>query len=215
MTRTLFHRPTRVTAPPAPPEPELIPAPPALTDQSGAMPLQFLLPLIGAVSSVVMMVVLRNGQPLFLVLAAVIFVVAIVGGLGFALSARGRAARKARTQRELYLDYLERYRSDLRERGANARATAIAVHPAPESLVGVMRDPARRWERRRTDDDYLAAAWEWHRGRGSRSPSLRTTRRSNPPIPSCFARRRSSHAVSTPYPRCRRRPICGTRQSCR
>lgn len=157
MTRTLFHRPTRVTAPPTPPEPELIPAPPALTDQGGAMPLQFLLPLIGAVSSVVMMVVLRNGQPLFLVLAAVIFVVAIVGGLGFALSARGRAARKARSQRELYLDYLERYRSDLRERGANDRATAIAVHPAPDSLVSIMRDPARRWERRRTDDDYLAA----------------------------------------------------------
>ncbi|MDQ0642129.1 type VII secretion protein EccCa [Microbacterium murale] len=157
MTRTLFHRPTRVTAPPTPPEPELIPPPPALTDQGGGMPLQFMLPLIGALSSVIMMVVLRNGQPLFLVLAAVIFVVAIVGGLGFALSARGRAARKARTQRELYLDYLERYRSELRERGASDRASAIAVHPAPEALVGIMRDPARRWERRRSDDDYLSA----------------------------------------------------------
>ena len=47
MTKPLFHRPTRVTAPPTPPEPELIPAPPSLEDQGGAMPLQFLLPLIG------------------------------------------------------------------------------------------------------------------------------------------------------------------------
>ncbi|KJQ54614.1 type VII secretion protein EccC [Microbacterium sp. SA39] len=157
MTRTLFHRPTRVTAPPSPPEPRLIPAPPSLEDQGGGMPLQFLLPLIGALSSVVMMVVLRNGQPLFLVLAAVVFIVAVVGGIGFALSARGRAARKARTRRELYLDYLERYRSDLRERGAADREAAIAVHPAPGGLTEIMRDPARRWERRRTDEDYLSA----------------------------------------------------------
>ncbi|MFJ2367740.1 type VII secretion protein EccCa [Microbacterium sp. NPDC087665] len=157
MTKPLFHRPTRVTAPPTPPEPELIPAPPSLEDQGGAMPLQFLLPLIGALSSVIMMVVLRNGQPLFLVLAAVVFVVAIVGGLGFALSSRGRAARKARTRRELYLDYLERLRSELRERGDRDRAAALAVHPTPDGLVEIMRNPARRWERRRTDADHLSA----------------------------------------------------------
>ncbi|KJL47705.1 ESX-1 secretion system protein EccCb1 [Microbacterium hydrocarbonoxydans] len=157
MTKALFHRPTRVTAPPTPPDPELIPAPPSLEDQGGAMPLQFLLPLIGALSSVIMMVVLRNGQPLFLVLAAVIFVVAVVGGLGFALSSRGRAARKARTRRELYLDYLERLRAELRERGDHDRAAALAVHPAPEGLVEIMRNPARRWERRRTDADHLSA----------------------------------------------------------
>lgn len=157
MTGTLFHRPTRVTAPPEPPEPRVIPAPPALEDQGGGMPLQFLLPLIGALSSVVMMVVLRNGQPLFLVLAAVVFVVAVVGGLGFALSARGRAARKARNRRELYLDFLERYRAELRELGEEGRAAAVTVHPAPDALAEIMRDPARRWERRRSDADYLAA----------------------------------------------------------
>lgn len=157
MTKPLFHRPTRVTSAPAPPEPELIPAPPSLEDQGGTMPLQFLLPLIGALSSVIMMVVLRNGQPLFLVLAAVIFVVAVVGGLGFALSSRGRAARKARSRRELYLDYLERLRADLRERGHQDRAAALAVHPAPDGLVEIMRNPARRWERRRTDADHLSA----------------------------------------------------------
>lgn len=157
MTRPLFRRPTRVTFPPSRPEPQVIPPPPALTAQSGAMPMQFLLPVIGGLSSVVMMVVLRNGQPLFLVLAAVLFVVAVVGGLGFALSSRGRAARQARTQRELYLDFLERSRSDLRARAADDRERALAVHPAPEALRGIVRDPARFWERRRADHDYLSA----------------------------------------------------------
>ena len=157
MTRTLFHRPTRVTSAPTHPDPDVIPAPPALPAQGGGMPLQFLLPMVGALSSVVMMVVLRHGQPLFLVLAAVVFLVAVVGGLGFALSARGRATRQARNQREAYLDYLERYRADLRERGVADRERALTVHPAAEGLLGILRDPARCWERRRTDDDYLAA----------------------------------------------------------
>ncbi len=157
MSGKLFRRPTRVTAAPARPESEMIPAPPTLEAGGGAMPLQFLLPVIGALSAVTMMVVLRNGQPLFLVLAAVIFVVAIVGGIGFALSARGRAVRQARIHREAYLDYLEKYRSALRERGASDRAKALMVHPSPQGLLGIVRDPSRCWERRRSDDDYLSA----------------------------------------------------------
>lgn len=157
MSAHLFRRPTRVTVAPERPEPEMIPAPPALTSQGGAMPLQFLLPLIGAISSVTMMVVLRGGQPLFLVLAAVVFLVAVVGGIGFALSSRGRAAKQARERREAYLDYLERQRAELRERGEADRERALTVHPAPAALLGVLRDPARCWERRRTDDDYLSA----------------------------------------------------------
>ncbi|MDN5558879.1 MAG: type VII secretion protein EccCa [Ruaniaceae bacterium] len=157
MSTTLFRRPTRVTAPPLRPEPEAIPAPPTLPAQGGTTPLQMLLPVVGAVTSVTMMVVLRGGQPLFLMLAAVIFLVAVVGGIGFALSSRGRATRQARSQREAYLDYLERYRAELRERGEKARTGAVNVHPEPAGLLGVLQDPARCWERRRTDDDYLAA----------------------------------------------------------
>ncbi len=157
MSPKRFRRPTRVTSAPTRPEPEVLPAPPSLDGSGGGMPMQFLLPLIGALSSVVMMVVLRNGQPLFLVLAAVIFVVAVVGGVGFALSSRGRAARQARSRREAYLDHLERVRAELRESGDRDRATALTVHPDPRGLHGVLRDPARCWERRRGDDDYLQA----------------------------------------------------------
>ncbi|MDM8084211.1 type VII secretion protein EccCa [Cellulomonas cellasea] len=156
MTITVVHRPTRSTTPLARPEPRALAAPPPLEDDQGSRtPLQFLLPVIGAMSSVVMMVVLRNGQPLFLVVAALVFVVAIIGGVGFALTARGRAARTARSRREAYLDYLERVRGELSSEAAAARTHALTLHPDPASLGDVVRDPARVWERRRRDDDFL------------------------------------------------------------
>lgn len=155
MTLQQIHRPTRSTVAPTPPEPETVSPPPALDAQQGVTPMQTLLPVIGAMSSVLMMVVLRNGNPLFLVVAGLIFVVAIVGGVGFAISSRGRQAREHRTKRELYLDYLERLRRDLTDRTTRARHESAVIHPAPSALVPVVRDPARIWERRPRDADFL------------------------------------------------------------
>ncbi|MBO9556324.1 type VII secretion protein EccCa [Cellulomonas sp.] len=158
MTVTVVHRPTRSTVPLAPPPATtLAPPPPQEDDRGSRTPLQFLLPVVGAMSSVVMMVVLRNGQPLFLVVAALVFVVAIIGGVGFALTARGRAARGARERREAYLDYLERLRADLAREATQARTRATTLHPEPAVLTDVARDPSRVWERRRRDADFLAA----------------------------------------------------------
>ena len=116
-----------------------------------------LLPIVGAMSSVLMMVVLRNGQPLFLMVAAVVFVVAIVSGVAFALTARGRRAREAHRLRGLYLDHLEQVRSELKEQGEAAREQALTLHPAPAALPTLVRDPERLWERRRRDADFLTA----------------------------------------------------------
>ena len=155
MTLQQVHRPTRSTVSPTPPGEETVSPPPPLDEQQGSTPFQALLPVMGAMSSVVMMVVLRNGNPLFLVVAGLVFVVAIVGGLGFALSTRGRQARQRRTQRELYLDYLEKLRRDLTERTTQARQESAVIHPDPAALASVIRDPARVWERRPRDPDFL------------------------------------------------------------
>lgn len=153
-----FRRPTRVTSPPKQPESVFIAAPPSLTNQNAVMPLQMLLPVIGALTSVCMIVVLRGTrQPIFLVLAALIFIVAIIGGVGFALSSRGRQAKQAREQRENYLDYLERTRNELRQQGNEDRDRATVVHPNPHGLLSLIQDPARCWERRPSDDDFLSA----------------------------------------------------------
>lgn len=150
-------RPTRSVHPIERPGPDELAAPPALTENSTSTPFQMILPVIGALTSVTMMVVLRNGQPLFLMLAAVIFLVAIVGGVGFAVSSRGRAVRQIRLQRERYLDYLERTREDLESRSREVATASRMLHPGPSGLLSFVRDPARRWERRRADDDHLQA----------------------------------------------------------
>ncbi len=156
MTLRIVHRPTRITRPLPAPESEQLAPPPQLTDSGpGGLPLQTLLPVVGALSSVVMIVVLRNGNPLFLVLGAVILVVALVGGLVVALSQRGGQARQRRVQRERYLDYLEKARFRLRRRGAELRSAAALLDPDPVALLELAHDPSRLWERRRSDRDFL------------------------------------------------------------
>ncbi|MFT3861923.1 type VII secretion protein EccCa [Micropruina sp.] len=151
----LVHRPTRATVAPSQPEPETLAAPPPLVTEAGGFPLQFLLPMVGAMSSVVVMVVMRNGQPLFLLIAGVVFVLAVVAGLGFAISSHGRKAAEQAEQRRRYLDYLETLRRDLQQRSDAARDEASGLHPEPDALASLVRDPARLWERRRRDDDFL------------------------------------------------------------
>ena len=131
----LVHRPTRSTMPVPEAEAEALAAPPPVVDAAGGVPLQFLLPMVGALSSVIMMVVMRNGQPLFLLVAGVIFVLALVAGLGFAFSSRGRKAAEQTAQRTRYLDYLERVRRDLQTRTAAVRDAASLLHPDPEAQV--------------------------------------------------------------------------------
>lgn len=156
MSIQLIHRPTRVTTPFPQPEPSTLAAPPVVTEDAGTVPMQFLLPVIGAFSSMVMMVVMRNGQPLFLVIAGLVFCVAVIGGLAFALSSRGRAAKEQRIHRELYLDYLEEERRRLASAAEDARYRTLELNPSPNALSNLARDPARLWERRRRDEDFLA-----------------------------------------------------------
>ena len=156
MTVRLVHRPTRITAPLPAVTPETIAAPPTNPDtQAGSLRIHVLLPVLGALSSVILIVVLRGNNRLFLIIGAILLIVALTAGIGLALSTRGGAARQRRVQRENYLDYLERLRFDLRARGRAARAAALSLDPAPDALVPLIGDPARLWERRRADRDFL------------------------------------------------------------
>ncbi len=156
MTRRLVHRPTRVSRPLHREDREPLAPPPALPEGPvGGLPVQTLLPVVGSLSSIVMIVVLRNANPVFMVIGAVVLVVALVGGVGMAVSQRGNQARTRRAQRERYLDFLERTRSALRTRAREVRAEAAVLDPEPDALVEVVRDPARLWERRRGHDDFL------------------------------------------------------------
>lgn len=154
MTVRIVHRPARISEAVEPAADVILAPPPPIGEGATGFPLQSLLPIVGSLSSITMIVLLRN-NPIMVVVGAVILVVALVGGLGMALTQRGNAARQRRVQRERYLDYLEETREAVRETADAQRTAALALHPSPGTLVEIAADPARRWERRPGDADFL------------------------------------------------------------
>ncbi|MFC5722003.1 type VII secretion protein EccCa [Streptomyces gamaensis] len=153
MTQQLVHRPARSTRPLAAPAPRAVEPPPNLPEGKAGTPATALLPMAGVVSSVVMMTVIRNSQ--FAGLGAIVLVVALLGSIALFLSQRGKAQRTRRTQRERYLEYLEELREELGTAERERRRAARLLSPPPQALYDLVRDPARLWERRRTDGDFL------------------------------------------------------------
>ncbi|QKV94095.1 type VII secretion protein EccCa [Streptomyces sp. NA02950] len=153
MSTRLIHRPARTTRPPAPSEARTIEAPPNLPEGKSGNVAMSMLPVAGVLSSVVMMTVVRNSQ--FAGLGAIIVVVTIIGSLGLVFSQRGKAQRTRRTQREAYLTYLEDLREELAGEERERRERADVLNPPPDALYDIVRDPARLWERRRLDGDFL------------------------------------------------------------
>ncbi|KIE25551.1 cell division protein FtsK [Streptomyces sp. MUSC 125] len=153
MTTHLVHRPARTTRPLATPEARTIEPPPNLPEGKAGGALHSLMPIAGVMSSVVMMTVVRNSQ--FAGLGAIVLVVTVIGSVGLLLSQRGKAQRTRRRQRERYLEYLEELREELSVEERERRESARVLDPPPEALYDIVRDPARLWERRRTDADFL------------------------------------------------------------
>ncbi|MEU2577328.1 type VII secretion protein EccCa [Streptomyces anulatus] len=153
MSTRLIHRPARTTRPPAAPAPRTIEAPPNLPEGKAGNIAMSLLPVAGVMSSVVMMTVVRNSQ--FAALGAIILVVTVIGSVALLFSQRGKAQRTRRTQREAYLAYVEELREELSDEERERRERADVLNPPPYALYDIVRDPARLWERRRVDDDFL------------------------------------------------------------
>ncbi|MEU0137011.1 type VII secretion protein EccCa [Streptomyces sp. NPDC006296] len=153
MSTRLIHRPARTTRPPADSPARTIEAPPNLPEGKAGNIAMSLLPVAGVMSSVVMMTVVRNSQ--FAALGAIILVVTVLGSLALLFSQRGKAQRTRRTQREAYLAYVEDLREELSAEERARRERADVLNPPPHALYDIVRDPARLWERRRVDTDFL------------------------------------------------------------
>ncbi|WP_405529908.1 type VII secretion protein EccCa [Streptomyces avidinii] len=153
MSTRLIHRPARTVRPSAAPAARTIEAPPNLPEGKAGNIAMSLLPVAGVMSSVVMMTVVRNSQ--FAALGALILVVTIIGSLALVFSQRGKAQRTRRTQREAYLAYLEELREELAGEERDRGEHASVLNPPPHALYDIVRDPARLWERRRVDGDFL------------------------------------------------------------
>ncbi|GAA4943704.1 type VII secretion protein EccC [Actinoplanes utahensis] len=154
MSTRVVHRPTRVVRPLSEAEPLILDPPPALPDgRAGTVGIQALIPMAGAGVAMSMMMFLRGSG--FAALGAVVMLVSLGAAAVLYVTQQGRAARKRRAQREQYQDYLEELREDLRGREHAFRQEASRLDPPVARLLDVVRDPARRWERRRADPDFL------------------------------------------------------------
>ncbi|MEU4999339.1 type VII secretion protein EccCa [Streptomyces sp. NPDC021622] len=153
MTHRLIHRPARSTRPLSAAPERTIEPPPNLPEGKMGNAATALLPMAGVMGSVVMMTVIRNSQ--FAAVGAIVLVFALLGAVALFLSQRGKAQRTRRTQRERYLEYVEEQRDELGAVERELRRQARVLNPPPAALYDLVRDPARLWERRRLDADFL------------------------------------------------------------
>ena len=143
MTTRLVHRPARTTRPLAHTAPRTVEAPPNLPEGKAGGMAQALLPVMGVMSSVVMMAVMRSGQ--YAAIGAVTLIVTVCSTFGMLFSQRGKAQRTRRSQRERYLEYLERQREELAVEERQLRFQARLLAPPPQALYDLVSDPARLW----------------------------------------------------------------------
>ncbi len=155
MSQVVVHRPARIPPPGVPAGDVMLASPPGIAkqDQGGMGWMQYALPVVGSLGS--LLFVVSNPKPLF-----------VVGGLFFALSAvasgvvmgvvqrRGQRVR-VETERERYLAYLAEIREHARETARRQHVAASWCHPAPEALWALASGRVRLWERRPGDPDFL------------------------------------------------------------
>lgn len=102
-----------------------------------------------------LLMAITNSNPLMAATGGLFLVAAVSVGVVMLISQRSGPRRQLRESRERYLDYLEDLRRRLRRTVAAQQANASWCHPEPTRLLDLARNPARRWERRVNDDDFL------------------------------------------------------------
>ncbi|MFE5838836.1 type VII secretion protein EccCa [Arthrobacter sp. NPDC056493] len=156
MTTRIVHRPARTTLPEQAPPSSRLDAPPQLASGAGGMNLLALVPMLGAATSVTVMMLFRGSS--LAGIGAVMMVATVLASVVLMFSQRGKATRQRAGKRRLYMDYVRRRRQDFEGEEQQARTAAHAAHPPAGHLVErVINDPHRLWERRRTSGDFLVA----------------------------------------------------------
>ncbi|MDQ3733489.1 MAG: type VII secretion protein EccCa [Actinomycetota bacterium] len=112
------------------------------------------MPLVSGSGSLLITLTNRD-RPLFAAAGLLFMVVSVGLGIVLFVGTRSSARRRQRDNRERYLDYLESMRRTARAAAALQRDRAARRHPEPAALLDLARLPARRWERRRGDLDFL------------------------------------------------------------
>ncbi|WP_063813819.1 type VII secretion protein EccCa [Herbidospora daliensis] len=155
MGHEVVHRPARIWPTEIPAGVEELARPPVPSPPPGPMQavMQVAMPVLGGLGMVVFVFAGRN--PLLMVGGLVLVLAMIGGGVGMLVAQRTGTRRRAAMAREQYLAYLEDLREKLRNAARAQSEAAATIHPTPGALLHFARHPARRWERRPGDPDFL------------------------------------------------------------
>ncbi|HEY6540312.1 MAG TPA: type VII secretion protein EccCb [Ktedonobacteraceae bacterium] len=157
MHGTSFHRPARAYPRRLPADEVVVYAPPQLppSDQGGAASLlQYLLPLVGSLGSLIFLFAYHSNP---LLVAGAIGIALLSVGVGFLVRFQQERVikRRQKAQREDYIEYLTRLRMHLREIARLQRLVRARLYPAPAKIASDLKQREHLWERRPEDEDFL------------------------------------------------------------
>ncbi|WP_246438003.1 type VII secretion protein EccCa [Lipingzhangella halophila] len=113
-----------------------------------------IMPIITGSGSLLMTITLGH-RPLYAAAGMLVMVASVAVGIVMFVAQHNGPRKRIREQRERYLDYLDQLRETVRDVAATQRRGSAHRHPPPHLLVEPARLPARRWERRAVDPDFL------------------------------------------------------------
>ncbi|MDT0200499.1 type VII secretion protein EccCa [Nocardioides sp. AE5] len=157
LRNTSQHEGTRLEAPRVPVGRISIQAPPELRAHEGAgNAMMMAIPMLASVGAIVMVASLSGADNSRRLIAAGLFVLAMVGFIGVQVD-RQRRQRQQQVagSRTEYLRHLAAVRRLAREAAAQQRAALTWLHPDPDALPSLAEDRTRLWERTATDDAWL------------------------------------------------------------
>jgi DNA segregation ATPase FtsK/SpoIIIE, S-DNA-T family len=156
----LFHRPARTYPDPLPHDDIVIVPPPTLVaaQKSPARFLQFLMPLFGALGSVLFFAFAGAGMrtsPFMFVGIGAMMLISVLSGVMMQVQQRGGARDKKKNDRAKYQRYLAQQSSRLENIMQLQRAANTRLYPDLATVESWVGQHEYIWERRPTDTDFL------------------------------------------------------------
>jgi S-DNA-T family DNA segregation ATPase FtsK/SpoIIIE len=149
----VIHRPARTTRPARMGEKVNLESPPVIDQSAGKVNLLTIVPLLGAATSMTVMMLFR-GSP-FAAVGALMMIVTVLASVVLLFTQRGKARRDREVKRDSYLEYLDEKRREFALDDERVKAETRVNSPEFEALSNVALSPSRIWERRRGQRDFL------------------------------------------------------------
>jgi S-DNA-T family DNA segregation ATPase FtsK/SpoIIIE len=153
-----FYRPARSYPPRLPSDEMIINAPPVMQPMQGgaASWLQYLLPLVGGLGSLVFIFAFPNSSPLLIIAFAAMGLSSAGVGIVMGWQQRRMYKKQRLFERTTYLDYLAACRTRLRSVAQLQRQVWMQLYPTSAQIEADIRQRTNLWERRPEDHDFLS-----------------------------------------------------------